>query len=218
MNLTDELKHLQEQLRTKQPDNVKTVMAEATNDLISSGIAEKGINVGDLMPNFRLPNALGNTIELQNLLKQGSVIISFYRGGWCPYCNLELRRLQQYLPQFQALGATLIAISPETPDNSLSTQEKNELTFEVLSDVGNQFAKVLGLVFTLPETLRPIYQNFGIDIPSYNGDDSFELPIPATYVVTQKGKVVQASINPDYTKRLDPESILITLEKLPNVN
>ena len=214
INLTDELTSLQEKLKDKQPEEAKKVMAQATKDLMASGIVERGLKVGDQMPNFSLPNALGNRIELESLLKQNIVIISFYRGGWCPYCNLELRTLQQYLLQFQLLGATLVAISPETPDNSLSTQEKNELTFEVLSDVGNQFARELGLVFTLPETLRSIYQNFGIDLPSYNGDESFEIPIPATYVVNQTGKIVQVSINADYTKRLDPESILVTLQNL----
>ncbi|MEM8778304.1 MAG: peroxiredoxin-like family protein [Cyanobacteria bacterium P01_G01_bin.49] len=214
MNLTDELKHLQEQFKAKQPEEVKKVMASATNDLIRQGIAQNSLKCGDTMPNFRLSNALGKTRELQDLLQKGTVIISFYRGGWCPYCNLELRTLQQYLPQFQALGANLVAISPETPDNSLSTTEKNELTFEVLSDVGNQFAKTLGLVFTLPEALRPIYQNFGIDLAAYNGDNSFELPIPATYVVTQDTKIVEAFIEPDYTKRLDPEAIISTLENL----
>lgn len=212
MNLTNELQNLQKQIRDQHPEEVKTIMDKVTNDLIASNIAEKGIKVGEQMPNFCLLNAVGNTIELQNLLQKSIVILSFYRGGWCPYCNLELRKLQQYLPKFKSYGATLVAISPETPDNSLSTQEKNELTFEVLSDIGNQLAKKLGLVFTLPETLRPIYQNFGIDLPSYNGDESFELPIPATYVINQKGKVIQASINADYTKRLDPESILVTLE------
>ncbi|MDJ0597899.1 MAG: peroxiredoxin-like family protein [Crocosphaera sp.] len=214
MNLTNELQNLRKQLRDQHPEEVKTIMDKTTNDLIASNIAEKGIKLGEQMPNFCLPNAVGNTIELKSLLQKNVVIISLYRGGWCPYCNLELRKLQQYLPKFQSYGATLVAISPETPDNSLSTQEKNELTFEVLSDVGNQFAKKLGLVFILPETLRPIYQNFGIDIPSYNGDESFELPIPATYVINQKGQVVLASINADYTKRLDPESILVTLQNL----
>ncbi|MGK7946081.1 MAG: peroxiredoxin-like family protein [Microcystaceae cyanobacterium] len=214
MNLTTELQQLQTQLRAKHPEDIKKVMAQATDDLIRSGIAQKSVNVGDTIPNFSLDNAVGKTINLQDLLPQGTVIISFYRGGWCPYCNLELRTLQQYLPQFKELGATLVAISPETPDNSLSTTEKNELTFEVLSDVGNEYAKTLGLVFTLPDALRPIYQNFGIDIQSYNGDDSFEVPIPATYVVTKDGKVVQAYIEPDYTKRLDPDSIITTLQNL----
>ncbi|MGK7932367.1 MAG: peroxiredoxin-like family protein [Microcystaceae cyanobacterium] len=214
MNLTTELNKLQEQFKAKKPEAIKKVMAQATDDLIRSGIAEKSVNLGDTMPNFSLPNAVGKSIDLQDLLTQGTVIISFYRGGWCPYCNLELRFLQQYLPQFQALGANLVAISPETPDNSLSTTEKNELTFEVLSDVGNQFAKTLGLVFTLPDALQPIYQDFGIDLSAYNGDDTFELPIPTTYVVTSNSKVVQAFIEPDYTKRLDPESIIATLQNL----
>ena len=214
MTLTQDLQQLREQLRANHPDQVKATMDRATQDLINSGIAETALKVGDRIPNFTLPNAVGNSVELQSLLKNGPVVIAFYRGGWCPYCNLELRSLQKYLPQLQELRATLVAISPQTPDQSLSTTEKNELTFEVLSDVGNQVAKQLGLVFALPEELKPIYQEFGIDLPHHNGDQTFELPIPATYVVASDGTIVHDFVNPDYTQRLDPEEILTALQQI----
>ncbi|MGF1493780.1 MAG: peroxiredoxin-like family protein [Microcoleaceae cyanobacterium] len=215
MNLTQELKNFQEQFRANQPEAVKQKMAQATQDLIDSALAQTAVKTGDTAPNFALPNAVGKTIELQELHKAGPVVIAFYRGQWCPYCNLELRALQQYLPQIQTLGATLVAISPQTPDNSLSTTEKNELTFEVLSDVGNKVAREFGLVFSLPEELRPIYVEFGIDLPGHNGDQTYELPIPATYIVDQTGTVVHDFIEPDYTKRLDPEEIIAKLKTLP---
>ena len=107
-----------------------------------------------------------------------------------------------------------MAIAPETPDNSLSTQEKNDLSFEVLSDIGNQVARELGLVFTLPEYLRPVYQSFGIDVAAHNGDENFELPVPATYVVTPEGKIVHHFVNVDYKQREDPENILAVLRSL----
>ncbi|NES83937.1 MAG: AhpC/TSA family protein [Moorea sp. SIO2B7] len=214
MNLTQDLINLQNQLSAKQPEEVKKVMSKATADLIHSGIIEQTLKAGDRVPNFTLPNAVGQAIKLQELLKKGAVVISFYRGGWCPYCNLELRALQQYLPEIIASGATLVAISPQTPDNSLSTAEKNNLTFEVLSDLKNQVAKQFGLVFTIPEELRPIYANFGIDLPEHNGDDNFELPIPATYVVSQNGTLVKDFVDPYYTKRLDPKEIVVTLQNL----
>jgi len=122
--------------------------------------------------------------------------------------------LQLALPRMRELGATLVAVSPETPDNSLSTAEKNSLTFEVLSDVGNRVAHQFGIVFQLPEDLRPIYTEFGINLSAANGDDMFELPIPATYVIETDRKICMAFVEPDYAKRLDPEEIIATLAKM----
>ncbi|MDJ0742200.1 MAG: peroxiredoxin-like family protein [Xenococcaceae cyanobacterium MO_167.B27] len=214
MNLTEQLTDVRNKFRSNQPEEIKEVMAKATTDLINSKIAEQSLNVGDQVPYFTLPNAVGKNINIQSLLEKGAVVISFYRGGWCPYCNLELRALQKSLPEIEAKGATLVAISPETPDNSLSTSEKNELTFEVLSDQGNQIAKQFGLVFTLPEELRPIYEQFGIDLPAYNGDETFELPIPATYIVAPDGKITHSFVNPDYTQRLDPTEIITAIKSI----
>ncbi|NEN93342.1 MAG: AhpC/TSA family protein, partial [Okeania sp. SIO3H1] len=193
------------------PEDAKAKMNKAVVNLANSDIVDNSLKLGEKVPNFSLPNAVGKIVELNSLLVESPVVISFYRGGWCPYCNMELRGLQKYLPQITELGAKLIAISPETPDNSLSTTEKNELTFEVLSDRGNQVAKEFGLVFQMPEELRPIYQSFGVDLPAYNGDESFELPIPATYVIASDGTVIHAFVNPDYTQRLDPKEIINVL-------
>ncbi|MEM6717142.1 MAG: peroxiredoxin-like family protein, partial [Cyanobacteria bacterium P01_C01_bin.147] len=140
--------------------------------------------------------------------------IAFYRGGWCPYCNLELKALQNALASIQETGAALVAISPETPDNSLTTQEKNELAFPVLSDLDNQVARQFGLVFQLPASLRPIYDGFGIDLVAYNGNDQFELPIPATYVVQPNGEIVYAFADVDYTKRAEPSDVVNALKAL----
>ena len=214
MELTQNLQQLETEIQAKLPEEAKTKMNKAVVDLVNSDIVNNSLKGGAKVPNFSLPNATGKTVELNSLLTETPVVISFYRGGWCPYCNMELRGLQKYLPQITELGAKLIAISPETPDNSLSTTEKNELTFEVLSDLGNQVAKEFGLVFQLPEELRPIYQSFGIDLPASNGDESFELPIPATYVVATDGTVIHAFVDPDYTKRLDPEEIINVLKKI----
>ncbi len=214
MNLTEELNQLTQQIQQQLPDDAKATMSQAARDLVNSAIADRAVNVGDSAPNFSLPNAVGETVELQDLLKSGPVVISFYRGGWCPYCNLELRALQQALPQIRELGATLVTISPQTPDNSLSTAEKHNLEFEVLSDVGNQVAKQYRLVFELPASLRPIYEQMGIDLPAYNGDESFELPIPATYVVNADGKIARGFVDADYKNRLDPQEIVAALRGL----
>ncbi|GAB4334286.1 MAG: peroxiredoxin-like family protein [Leptolyngbyaceae cyanobacterium] len=217
MSLTDDLADLAAQTHSMIPEDIKAVMEQAGVDLLNSGIVDRSLQTGDTIPAFVLPNAIGKPIAIQDLLKLGSVVISFYRGDWCPYCNLELRALQQALPQFQTYGATLVAISPQTPDNSLSTVEKDELSFEVLSDVGNQVAHKFGLVYTVPEALRPIYQQFGIDLPRANGDETFALPIPATYVVRPDGTIADAFVNSDYTQRQDPEKIISILSNLENL-
>lgn len=214
MSLTNDLQIQKEQFLANVPEETVEVMGNATQALAESGIVDRSLKTGQQAPPVRLPNATGSTVDLQELLKSGPVVLSFYRGQWCPYCNLELRALQQILPEIQALGARLVAVSPQTPDNSLSTVEKNELTYEVLSDVGNQVARAYGLVFELPEHLRPIYASFGIDVPAHNGDSSFELPIAATYVIATDGTIAHAFIDADYTQRLDPEAILAALKDL----
>ena len=214
MSLTDILAKQQATSRAKLPQEVKEVMSTATANLEASGFLDSAIKVGDSAPDFVLPDAVGKPVKLSDLLAKGPVVLSFYRGQWCPYCNLELRALELALPDITAAGATLVAVSPQTPDNSLSTVEKNELTFVVLSDVDNVVANQYGLVFQLPKSLHPIYANFGIDIPAHNGDTTYQLPVPATYVIAPDGTVFHAFLNADYTKRLDPVDILATLRKL----
>jgi peroxiredoxin len=140
--------------------------------------------------------------------------VTFYRGGWCPYCNIQLRAYQAMLPEMTALGARLVAISPQLPDGSLSTAESNELTFAVLSDVGNRVARTFGLVWSLPEELRAALRSNNKALPGINGDDSWELPVPATYVVARDGGVALAAIDVDYRNRLEPDAILTTLRSL----
>ena len=181
---------------------------------IASGIVKQALKEGELVPDFTLPDAFGNAVTLSHLLKQGPVVITFYRGAWCPYCNIELHAYQQVLSQIQELGASLVAISPQTPDNSLSHAEKLALTFPVLSDAGNQVARQFRLVYTLDEVVRAAHGRRREDIPAFNGDDSWTLPIPATYLVDQTGIVRLAYVDPDYTRRLDPSVITARLKQL----
>lgn len=141
-------------------------------------------------------------------------VLGFYRGGWCPYCNMELNALQKVLSEIEQAGAKLVAISPEVPDHSLATMEKNELTFDVLYDEGNRVAKTFGLVFELPEVLRPLYDELGIDIIGHNGDNSFQLPMPATYIISQQGEILYHFIDADYTKRSEPAEIIEKLREM----
>ena len=214
MTLANDLQAFQQQFISNVPQEVQTVMQQANTDLGDSDIREQTLKVGDTIADFTLPNATGQPVSIKELLTKGPVVIAFYRGGWCPYCNLELKALQNALASIQETGATLVAISPETPDNSLTTQEKNELAFPVLSDENNQVARQFGLVFKLPASLLPIYQNFGIDLVAYNGNDHFELPSPATYVVGANGQIVFAFTDIDYTKRAEPSAIVDALKGL----
>jgi len=182
--------------------------------LMDSDVAAKAKSVGDHAPDFNLPNVRGGETRLSELLKQGPVVVSFYRGGWCPFCNLEFKALHDCLPEIKALGATLIGISPETPDNSLSTVEKHGLQFEVLSDQGNAVARDYGLVMVLFEEMRPLYREWGINVPEANGDESYELPVPATYVIDPKGVIRAAHVDKDYTRRMEPADILAALREL----
>ncbi len=146
------------------------------------------LKVGDHAPSIVLGNAKGETVDVGVLLKKGPVIVTFYRGGWCPFCNLELRALQRLLPDIEAVGTSLVAISPEKPDNSLSTAEKNALTFEVLSDVGQKVGRAFRLVYEFNDELKSAYKEFGLDIPAKNGaGDEWALPISATYIIDRDG-------------------------------
>lgn len=196
------------------PADFTRLMDKATAELIESKLADQVVGVGSEAPGFSLPNATGQQVTLSQMLTRGPVVISFYRGVWCPFCNLEQRALQQHLPQISELGASLVAISGQTPDNSLSMTEKNELTYEVLSDVGLTVASSYGLVFRLPDYLQEAYERLGHPIPVFNGPGQQTLPIPATFVIARDGIVRFAYANPDYTQRADPEDILATLRSI----
>lgn len=208
MTLATELNAVTEGVRRNLPADVFAAMEAANLKLAASGLADRALRRGKRMPDFELPDANGRLVRSADLRANGPLLISFYRGSWCPYCSLELKALQARLDEITAKGATLVAISPQTPDRSLTTAEKNALRFPVLSDAGNRVARQFGLVFTLDASLRPVYQTFGIDLAAHNGDDSLELPVPATYAIARDGTVLDAFVDADYRKRVEPETIL----------
>lgn len=195
------------------PDKAATVSGSFER-LGASHIGENARTRDEIAPNFTLPNATGNPVTLYELLNRGPVVLNFYRGGWCPFCSLELRALQAILPEIRALGAQLIGVSPELPDQSLSTQEKLALDFEVLSDAGNKVAGDYGLVMDVDEQMRPLYLEWGFDLPTINGDVSWQLPIPATYVIDSESVIRSAGVDKDYTRRMEPEDILAAVHSL----
>ena len=142
------------------------------------------------MPDFTLPNQHGQPKSLSGYLSRSPIVLNIYRGSWCPYCNLEMKALHDALPEIQARGVNLVGMAPEVPDRSLALTEKNGLAIDILSDTGNRIAEQMGLVFELPEALRPIYMNSGTDLPAFNGSGNFKLPVPATYIIDRNSTIV----------------------------
>jgi peroxiredoxin len=199
-------------LKSASPETVAAV-GKDIQTIRQSGIVKQAVAVGQKAPLFELPNATGKTVRLADLLREGPVVVAWYRGHWCPYCNEELLALQAALGDIRELGATLVAISPQLPDSSLSTVQKDNLKFEVLSDVGNRTARQYGLVYRVTAGMLAYYGD-GVDFQRHNGDLSHELPLPATYVVDTKGVVQYAFVDPDYRNRAEPADLLVVLEKL----
>jgi len=197
------------------PSWVHEPMHRATAELVSSGAVEHALKRGDRAPDFTLKNADGRDVSLQELLTRGPAVVTFYRGVWCPYCNLDLQALQEVLPAIEALGVRLVAISPQTQPYSRRSQRDNGITFPILSDPGNTIAARFGLTFKLPDYLIELYRDtFKNDLAHVNGDASWTLPMPARYVIGKDGVIVHAEVSPDYTQRPDPHELLPVLEAI----
>lgn len=176
-------------------------------------VADHALGVGAGAPDFSLPGTSGEPVQLAQLLRSGPVVVLWYRGGWSPHCTLTLRAYQEVRLQIQALGATLVAISPQTLDNSLATQELCRIEFDLLSDAGNRAARAYGLVYVVPEAVRRDYGAW-LELEEYNGDKSHELPLTATYVIDPAGTIRYAFVAPDYRKRGEPADVLATLRQI----
>jgi peroxiredoxin len=211
--LLDQIIEYQQQAIANIPEETLKKMMKATEDLKASGMAT-GLNVGDKAPNFTLQDPSGKDVSLYEQLEKGPVVLTFYRGAWCPYCNLELKAYQSVVADIHAAGAELIAVSPQTPDNSLTMKEKHDLQFPVLSDINSETIKAYNLLFELPDYLIEIYNTFGLDVPGHNGEDSWTLPVPATFIIDQEGIIRIANVDPDYTKRMEPSQVVEEVKKL----
>ncbi|WP_432063540.1 peroxiredoxin-like family protein [Streptomyces sp. S1] len=214
MSLNAELRSFYEARQQQIPAEVRDIMNRAGEELAASGQADTALSVGAKAPRFALASATGRTVSLDDLLAEGPVVLTFYRGAWCPYCNIALRALQQYHADITARGARLVAVSPQIPDESLSLTEKHGLVFDVLSDIGSDTAKQYGLAFDLPDDLAAVYDRLGFDLQRVNGGHPRTLPLPATYVIDRDGTVRWAFVNTDYTTRAEPADILAALDAL----
>jgi peroxiredoxin len=196
------------------PHSVIETMHRATAELIASRAASRALKAGDKAPAFVLNDPDGQPVSSTDLLAKGPLVVSFYRGVWCPYCNMELQALQAALPEFKKLGASLVAISPQTAVNSRKSVRQNALGFPILSDTHNDVAAAFGLRFELPDYLVDLYKGLKNDLPAFNGDPSWTLPMPARFVIGQDGMVLYAEVNPDYTNRPEPEDMLPALRRI----
>jgi peroxiredoxin len=194
------------------PDDI-AVMEKAGKDLAAS-MPAPGIRVGEKAPEFVLNNALGKSVSLNEQLKQGPVVLVFYRGAWCPFCNMHLHVLQQSLPEFRKYGARLITITPQTPDKSIEQFKQKGYPFEVLSDLDSKVMKDYRLYYELPDDLVAVYKKHGLDIEAFNGKNRNVLPIPGSFVIDANGVVQAMHADADYKKRMEPSAIIDALKKM----
>jgi peroxiredoxin len=214
MSLEQDLLDFRAQFERTAPSERVALYNEKVEELKRTFVREAVPSMGDRAPDFELLDASGQALGLSGLLEAGPVILVFYRGGWCPYCNLQLRAYQRVLPQITALGGRLVAVSPQLPDRSLATLQDNELEFDVLSDIGNGVASRYGLTYILPVELQAVLEKVGKALPSINGDDSWELAVPAVFVIGTDGLIALSAVDIDYRSRPSPELILSTLRSL----
>jgi peroxiredoxin len=198
---------------SKASEQITEIYNDGIADVTRQNVVTNAKKNDDKAPDFILTNATGKEVQLSDYLKKGPVVLTWYRGGWCPYCNMTLHYLQEQLPNIQSKGASLLALTPELPDKSISTSEKHQLQFEVLSDVGNKVAKEYGVVFKLTDAVAESYQK-AFDLHGFNGDESDELPLAATYVINQEGTIVYTFLDAEYRNRAEAKGILAVLDSI----
>jgi peroxiredoxin len=194
-------------------DEDRAVMAASANKL-AKALPEPGLRVGTKAPDFTLTNALGKAVTLSAELKKGPVILVFYRGAWCPFCNMHLHVLHESLPAFQQHGAQLIAVTPQTPDKSAAQITKDNYPFEVLSDLDSTVMKAYHLYYELDPELVEVYRKHSLDVEAFNGPGRNVLPIPGTFIIDSNGLIRGMHADTDYKERMEPAAILGVLQKL----
>jgi peroxiredoxin len=215
MKLQDKLDAFKAHFETKvATPEVVEIFHRTMAELIATGQAERALKVGDLAPTFRLVNAEGELVSSQQMLEQGPLVVTFYRGVWCPYCNIDLQAIEETAEAIRALGAQLVAVSMQTPENSLRSQRQNKLSYPILTDAGGKTADAFGIRWRLQDELIDVHKGFNIDLAVINGEPSWTLPMPARYIIGRDGKIAYAEVSPDYTKRPDPGELLPVLRAL----
>lgn len=215
MTFQERLKATQKRIEGNMSPQFLKIMHDATKTLKESGIQDNVLKVGDRVPNFELPNQDGVLVNVKDLYAKGPVVITFYRGFWCPYCNVDLANLNHYKEAIEEAGATLYSISPELEEFSKKVKIMQKLQFDILTDKSNKVAEAFGLKFKMPNDLIELYRDkFQINLKQYHGDDLWELPMPARFLVDTEGIIRYAESEPDYRERPDPDDLMKVLKTL----
>ncbi|MCH2251087.1 MAG: AhpC/TSA family protein [Cognatishimia sp.] len=214
MSLQDQLDAFKVHFKTMAPEGAFEAFGRSTQELIDSGQAERALKAGDDVPDFVLTDSDRKNIALKDLLAKGPIVLTFYRGVWCPYCNIELKALEVVAKDIRTRGATLVAISMQGAADSRKSQKDNELSFPILTDKNGELAAKFGIRWTLQNYVIPVHDGFGVHLPRIHGDGQWNLPMPARYVVDTDGSIVYAEVNPDYTHRPEPADLFPVLDNL----
>ena len=217
MSLQKQLDELTAKLQALVPRERLAIIDHAIEELKNSDRAARALKPGDRAPQIELPDGDGRIWRSEDLLRAGPLVVVFYRGRWCAYCNAHLVASQEVHKHIAAAGASLVAISPQTQKHSNMTRDMHRLRFPVLSDSGNQVARKFGLAHRLSPELQAMYESIYTKLPGYNGDQSWELPLPATYIIEPDGVISYARVDVDWRQRSEPEEILICLKRLPKL-
>lgn len=201
-------------LRTKIGEPYRSLNERLVRRLIETEVASHALKAGDVFPDFALTNAEGALVRSQEMFSKGPIVLSFYRGLWCPFCSMELEALHRAAPEIAGAGAALVAVSPEAGGLPLKVKRERNFAFEILSDLDNGLALACGLVFRLSDDLIAVFAKDGTDFPLFYGNDSWFLPIPATYIIRKGGEIAHAHVEPDFRERLDPAQIVKLLREL----
>jgi peroxiredoxin len=213
--IAEQVTQLNAQVASQAPAEALAAFAEEQTELDAAGVPANVASAGSAIPDGKLLSPEGQPVSLQDARQGRAAVVVFYRGAWCPYCNLTLRTYQQQLqPELDRRGVALIAISPQKPDGSLTTRETNDLTFTVLSDPGNQVATHLGILTAPSDGARAAQGQLGVDVASGNGDGTDTLPMPTVVVVDRDGIIRWIDVHPNYTTRSEPDDIISAVDSI----
>lgn len=215
MSLQDKLDAFKADFEANQaPPEAVEAFHRSNQELIDNGNAERALKAGDLAPEFTLSDSDGNPVSSRELLAKGPLVLTFYRGVWCPYCNIELQALEEVVGEIEARGASLVAVSQQTPENSRNSKRQNKLSFPILADQNGDVGAEFGLRWNLQPYLIDVFKSFKVDLPAFHKDDKWTLPMPARYVIDQDGRIAYAEVNPDYTRRPEPSDLFPVLDRI----
>ena len=217
MTLQEKLDAFKAEFKTNAPEGAFETFEQSTQELIESGQAENALKAGQKAPDFALTDSDGNEVVLRELLASGPVVLTFYRGVWCPYCNLELQALEEVADDIKAKGATLVAISMQRAADSRKSQRDNKLSFPILTDQNGELAKQFGIRWALQSYAVKFFQMFNVELPVIHNDGEWNLPMPARYVIDTDGTIAYAEVNPDYTQRPEPADLFPVLDQITRV-